>query len=297
MARYLDPQTQRLTAREELFVLRVFEGQSTIAAYRSAYSHSGLNEKQITIKAAVILDKTHIQLRLKEHRDRAAAAAGVDVAMVLNELVGLAFVDPTRIVRTQTYCCRYCHGFENKYQWLNTAEFERAHGYWESLKEAYDEGIRQGKSPVPPPEEPSDVGGYEFKKNLAANPHCDECHGAGGHTQDFITDSRDLSPVERRAIAGVKRTKYGVSIELRDRSVPLKMIADHLGMFDRPVVVQNPDGSALGSGAVPSTIKALGSDELSTLKTLLMKALLPSDNSVTDVPSKIVPDSNNIPDA
>jgi len=291
---------QRLTAREELFVLRVFEGQPLIAAYRAAYSHSGMNERQITAKADAVLSKDHVQFRLKEHRDRAAAAAGIDVALVLNELVAQAFIDPSRLVRTKSYCCRHCHGFEGHYQWKDESEFNfafsnwrRAHTEWAAKREQKGDEVAG-----PPPVEPNDLGGYEFKKILEPNPHCENCNGAGAETRQFITDTEKLLPHERRAIAGIKQTKYGVTVELRDRSVPLRMIAEHLGMFVKKVSIQNPDGTNFGSNnEPPEKLAKMESAELLQLKALLSRALGTGDNSApTDVvPRPAVPDSNNIP--
>lgn len=49
-----------------------------------------------------------------------------------------------------------------------------------------------------------------------------------------ITDSRDLSPGQRAAIAGIKDTGKGVEIKLHDKQKALELLVKFLGLFENP---------------------------------------------------------------
>ena len=47
-----------------------------------------------------------------------------------------------------------------------------------------------------------------------------------------VTDSRNLSPEQRAAIAGIKDTGKGVEIKLHDKQKALELLVKFLGLFD-----------------------------------------------------------------
>ncbi len=49
-----------------------------------------------------------------------------------------------------------------------------------------------------------------------------------------IRDSRDLSPAQRSAIAGIKDSGKGVEIKLHDKQKALELLVKYLGLFERP---------------------------------------------------------------
>jgi len=294
MSEYKGSLVQRLTAREELFALRVFEGQSTSDAYKAAYIWSGLTQKQIQQKGDLLFRKPHIEHRIDQHRQNAAAVAGITKSLILREIVDQAFVDPGRIMYTKTYCCRHCHGFDHNYQWTDAREFAQAFANYEFALSEYEKKKSEGKiiSELPPVE-PNDLGGYEFKKNLPPDPHCPNCDGEGHDTRNFVRPTSELSPVERRAIAGISNTKYGVKVELQPRTPLLKMIAEHLGLFDRPAQGRATDDPA-AQPTTPENMSEMTTEELAQLKGLLMKSLMSGDNSApVDVESRVVPPSKS----
>jgi phage terminase small subunit len=75
---------------------------------------------------------------------------------------------------------------------------------------------------------------YEAEPNPTQqpNPHCTNCHGAGVE-QVYITDTRKLRGTAKRLYGGVRRTKYGAELILRNQDAALANIAKHLGMFDK----------------------------------------------------------------
>ena len=57
-----------------------------------------------------------------------------------------------------------------------------------------------------------------------------------------IRDSRDLSPAQRSAIAGIKDSGKGVEIKLHDKQKALELLAKYLGLFDR---AESPEDRAI----------------------------------------------------
>ena len=49
-----------------------------------------------------------------------------------------------------------------------------------------------------------------------------------------IRDSRDLSPAQRSAIAGIKDSGKGVEIKLHDKQKALELLVKYLGLFEKP---------------------------------------------------------------
>ena len=47
-----------------------------------------------------------------------------------------------------------------------------------------------------------------------------------------IRDSRDLSPAQRSAIAGIKDSGKGVEIKLHDKQKALELLVKYLGLFE-----------------------------------------------------------------
>ena len=47
-----------------------------------------------------------------------------------------------------------------------------------------------------------------------------------------VRDSRDLSPAQRSAIAGIKDSGKGVELKLHDKQKALELLAKYLGLFD-----------------------------------------------------------------
>jgi phage terminase small subunit len=47
-----------------------------------------------------------------------------------------------------------------------------------------------------------------------------------------VRDSRDLSPAQRAAIAGIKDSGKGVELKLHDKQKALELLAKYLGLFE-----------------------------------------------------------------
>lgn len=291
---------ERCSPREEFFCRKLIEGASLRGAYRAAFPAIGFEESTIDKKARAVLTKPSVAHRLAELQDRAAATAAIDVGYILREMATLATIDPAEIFDVRNYCCRHCWGIEFGYQWTDANEFNAAMANYERAHALWERASKKGKTDEEP-KEPSDKGGYEFKKALPPNPECPMCDGAGWEQRVSVRPFEKIPAHARRLIAGVKQGKYGVEVSLRDQTTLLRTIGEHLGMFNRgpvPVVPVNPDGSPMAppndgaSAAIRDNVRKLSDQDLSNLEGLLQRALAPRDNSAaTDVSVKEVTDN------
>jgi phage terminase small subunit len=87
---------------------------------------------------------------------------------------------------------------------------------------------------------------YEEESKImpSPNPSCMHCHGAGIE-QVHLADTRKLSGAAKRLYGGVKRTKYGAELILRNQDAALANIAKYLGMFDRSQEALKPNSGSM----------------------------------------------------
>jgi phage terminase small subunit len=71
----------------------------------------------------------------------------------------------------------------------------------------------------------------------------------------FITDSRKLSAKAAKLYAGVKQTKDGIEIKMRDQDAALANISKYLGML-----VDRKELSGPGGGPIPLSATAMPRD-------------------------------------
>ena len=70
---------------------------------------------------------------------------------------------------------------------------------------------------------------------------CHHCLG-DGITDVLIPDTATLTPAARKLYAGVKQTKEGIEVKMRDQDGALLNIARHLGMMIERKEVSGPGG-------------------------------------------------------
>jgi phage terminase small subunit len=146
--------------------------------------------------------------------------------MVLEHWMDVAYADPNELMQIRRLNCRFCHGIDHQYQWIDEEEYERA---CESARsEAESKSKESGEEVFPGM--PSDTGGYGFNKLVDPNKNCPKCLGEG-KVDLHIADTRKISMQARRLFAGVKQTQSGVEIKFRDQDKAMENIARHLGMF------------------------------------------------------------------
>lgn len=202
----------------------------TRAAIRAGYSS---NEKTAGVTAARLLADARVQALIVEQMERVSRDVGIEAADVLREWLAIATADPSKLTRVRRVNCRHCWGFDHGYQW-SAREYASA----------TDRAIMGGK-PLP-----DCSGGFEWQSNAEPNPECPECNGEGVG-DIFFADTESLTGPERKLFAGVKRTKDGLEIKMRDQDAALLNIAKHLGLLIERRELTGKDGKPLVPSVPP----------------------------------------------
>ena len=203
----------------------------TQAAIRAGYSR-----KSAHAQACRLLSDAEIQRLIEEQIEKISRDVEFEAADVLREWVLLATADPSKISHVRRVNCRHCWGANHQYQWKPR-----------EYAEACDE---RGKLGDPPPD---CSGGFDFVLNREPNEACPECEGEGVE-ETFFEDMRTLGPAERKLIAGVKRTKEGIEVKLRDQDGAVQQIAKYLGLLVEKRELTGKNGAPLGVAVVPVTL-------------------------------------------
>lgn len=199
----------------------------TQAAIRAGFSPNGAENT-----AWRLLSDPRVVTLIEAEVERVSKSAHFEAVDVLREWVALATADPSRIMKVRRVNCRHCHGVGHRYQW---GEREYA--------EALDAATRPTKGGEPAPL-PDCSGGFGWRSNAEPHPDCPECNGEG--LEDiFFGDTESLTGPERKLIAGIKRTKDGLEVKLRDQDAALQNIAKYLGLLIERKELTGKDGRPL----------------------------------------------------
>ncbi|MEW4371784.1 terminase small subunit [Paenibacillus kandeliae] len=188
---------------------------ATQAAIRAGYSlttagsigHEHLRKPEIAAA---------IEVEMKERSKR----LNITADMVLQQWWDIATADPNEIIYHRKTCCRYCFGIDHHYQWKDKEEHDQAQEAENRIAAKDDR----------PPNIVSDEGGFGFDRTIRPHPKCPNCKGEG-FSQVVIEDTRDLGHKEKLLYNGVKESRTGIEVKLRDQDKALENVARHLGMF------------------------------------------------------------------
>jgi hypothetical protein len=204
-----------LTPRQARFVAEyLIDLNATQAAIRAGYS-----AKTAEQQGPRLLGYAQVAAAIQKAQAKRAEQTEITAEEVLRQWWAIATADPNELIDVRRVCCRYCYGEDHRYQ-FTARELEEARASWEARP------LREGEAAKP--FDPQ--GGDGFDGRRPPHPECPECFGDGIH-QVFPKDTRDLSPAARLLYAGVKQTKEGIEIKLRDQDAALVNVAKHLGMF------------------------------------------------------------------
>jgi phage terminase small subunit len=206
----------------------------TQAAIRAGFSPNGAENT-----AWRLLSDPRVQELIQEQEARVAKEATVDAADILREYLALATADASKIMYVRRVNCRYCNGEGHQYQW-NAREYA----------EACDRAARPAKKGEEPAPFPDCAGGFGWRSNAEPHPECPECNGEG-FEDIFFRDTEGLTGPERKLIAGVKRTKDGLEVKLRDQDGALKILAQYAGLLIDRKELTGKDGRPLIPEAPP----------------------------------------------
>lgn len=243
-----------LTAKREAFALAYSRLGNAVAAQAEAFTErtKWTAAAQATTASRLLADEK-VQARIAELRAPGARVAMMEAADVLNEWCMIASADPRELVTHQRVNCRHCNGVDHKYQWRSNEE------YWNTVAQAAAaEEKRQFSDPKAPPIPVPDAdGGFGFRINGPVHPDCPVCDGEG-YDRVFIPDLSTLSPKAAKLYAGVKKTKDGIEVKMRDQDGALANIAKYLGMLiDRSKVDGNIAVAQVAASLSPEQAKAI----------------------------------------
>lgn len=224
------PVMKKLTVKMERFA-RAYVGDANgdaCKAYRLSYDAGKMKDRTIADCAYELLADQRIKDRIEELRQKISEMVELKKADVLNLWSKIATADPNEIVQHRRGACRFCHGFDHAYQFTTEAEFEMAR------IRAMDAGQ----------EGPLSTGGFGYDLNAPAHPKCPQCFG-DGVGRVFLADTRRLTGAAKLLYAGIKQTKDGIEIKLRDQDAALANIAKHFGMLNNKWELSGPNGTPL----------------------------------------------------
>lgn len=207
----------------------IIDLNATQAAIRAGYSAKTAGSQSFDL-----LQKPEIQAYLQIRRNDLAQRTEITQEMVLQRWWQIATADPNELITYRRTCCRHCFGTDFHFQWVDEAEYNRA----VQIEEL------DAKEHKREPRLPDMVGGFGFDKVLRPHPKCPECHGEG-HGHVFANDTRHVSDAGKALYAGVKLTKEGLEIKMRDQDGALANVARHLGMFNDSLKLKGDEESPL----------------------------------------------------
>ena len=252
-----------LTPIEEKFARYYVLCNNATQAYIEAVDYKGASRNSARVMAWELANRPHVLKRIREYESAAAAAVVIDYAAILDHdrqiVEGHKHAD--EITQHIWECCRYCHGINHKFQWIDHAEYFQA-----VLKTAEDNEARAARKQreLPPP---SDEGGFGFSKSNDPNILCPHCEGRG-HAVTVIADTTKLRGPARVAIKGVEMTNAGPKVVWHDVDKAKDRLLRAGGIFqdDAASVARGAAaGAAAGATAAIAASKAMTADEAQRL--------------------------------
>lgn len=204
----------------------------------NAARRMGITESYCSGFAFRMLSHSKVIELIDEIQSEHAAKAGLSCEWVLRQWKQIAEADPNELIYVKLESCHHCYGVGHEYQWsefeyqqaCNNAAMHRCSKNCEAIC-----GLR-----VPPP----NPGGFGYDPNRAPAENCPVCHGEG-YERVCAADSRRLKGSARRLYAGVKKTKDGIQVLMRDQDAALMNIAKYLGMVIDKKEVAGANGQPL----------------------------------------------------
>ena len=199
-----------LTPAEEAFARLFVLYNNATRAYIEAYQYEGKRHvaRQYAWETS---NKPHVRARVREYESAAAAATVIDYAAILehDRAIVEGFKHADQVTQYVHECCRYCHGTEHKYQWVDFEE------YLHALTTVDDENAKRRELGKRELQQPSDDGGYGYDPQAEPNLFCPRCEGRGV-PRAVIADTTKLQGPARVIVKGIKVTSTGTEVLFHD---------------------------------------------------------------------------------
>lgn len=217
-----------LTPKQQRFVEEyLVDLNATQAAIRAGYSERTANEQ-----GARLLANASVAAAIAEAQAARSARTEITQDVVLQRLWQIATADANDLVEFRRTCCRHCWGVGHDYQ-RTDRELAKLAAEWGKAK-------MQGEAV----EDIDTSGGNGWDPRRDPHPDCPVCFGEG-QGDVMVKDTRKLNAAGRALYNGVKVTKEGVQIAVKDPMQALQLVGRHMGMFKDRTEVSGPDGSPL----------------------------------------------------
>lgn len=217
-----------MTPKQQRFVEEyLIDLNATQAAIRAGYS-----AKTAEAQASRLLSNVKVSAAITRAQSARSERTEITADMVLQHWWAIGTANANDLIELRRVCCRHCYGIDFEYQWVDAAEYHAAIKAAAMVENADQRTF------------PTDEGGYGFNKTLAPRRHCSKCFGEG-HESVFPHDTRDLKGSARLLYAGVKVTRDGLEIKMRDQDKAIENVARHLGMFKERVEHTGKDGGPI----------------------------------------------------
>jgi phage terminase small subunit len=227
-----------MTPRQQRYVAEYLKDLcQTKAAIRAGYSRE--TAEQI---GHALMRKPAVAAAIAKAMEARSTRTQITADMVLERWWQIATADRNEIVQYRRLNCRYCHGENHAFQWIDVEEFDRA------VADA-----AKGKVTAPTLD-----GGLGFVRTAEPHADCPKCNGEG-IGQTHAHDTRNLTGAARLIYDGVKETRDGFEIKTLDPAKALENVARHLGMFNDKLQLTGKDGGPLTMAqvTVDEVLKAL----------------------------------------
>lgn len=201
----------------------VANGGNQSGAWRATFPKSKSKPETVWRNANLFHKFPEVRKRIAEVEAETAAEVkekyGARVEDVISLWWKIATADVRELSRVERIACRYCHGLDHEYQWVDEKEFQRSHD-----------------------EDADDWGGYGYTTKLRPVEGCPRCHGEGLE-RVTLADSRDLSAEAALLYDGVELTRNGVKVKSLSRMDAMANLVRAMGGFTDNMNHRSPDGS------------------------------------------------------
>lgn len=236
----------KLTQKQANFAKLYFETGKPSDAYRASYDAGKMTDTSVATAAQQLLSNANVTGYVAQLEAQAANVAQLNVAWVLDKYAKIATADVRELIESRVECCRYCHGIDHKYQWLDAEEWAVALANAMDLNARITERNLYAKSePKELVELPTFDGGGGFWGNDPPHPECPKCFG-NGTQRTHIHDTRNLSETGRLLYAGIKQTANGFEVKTRDQDGALAWLAKYFGVDKKSLELSGPGGGPIG---------------------------------------------------
>lgn len=239
-----------LTPIEETFARLFTLYNNATRAYVEAAQYNGPRHLARTM-AWEMTNKPHVRARVREYESAAAAACVIDYAAILDHdrAVVEGYRHADQITQHIHQCCRYCHGVDHKYQWIDFEE------YLDALRRVDDENAKRAEYKQRELPLPSEVGGYGYSPQAEPNLFCPRCEGRGTAVA-VIADTTRLEGPARVIVKGIKVTSNGTEVLLHDVDKAKERLLRAGGYLKDGVGESAARGAAIGAVMGAAAVQA-----------------------------------------